>query len=144
MSPKKVVGCRGGSRNVEGYWGFIPLLEHFNISKFRNFQISRISNVKFQICNISNFHYFKTLNFENLKSTESKTQVKGLITIHGVSKEITIDAIFTKLKDTILTKGSFMLALADFNIKIPAVVANNIAKEIKVTFEFNHIPYNKK
>jgi polyisoprenoid-binding protein YceI len=84
------------------------------------------------------------LNFENLKSTESKTQVKGLITIHGVSKEITIDAIFTKLKDTILTKGSFMLALADFNIKIPAVVANNIAKEIKVTFEFNHIPYNKK
>jgi hypothetical protein len=36
-----------------------------------------------------------------------------------------------------------MVNLEDFKVKIPAIVAKKIAKEIKVTFEFNHKPYKK-
>lgn len=82
------------------------------------------------------------LNFDSIQS-DTKVNVKGTINIHGKSKEIVIPAIITKTNDEILVKGVFNLLVADFNIKIPKVVAKNIAKEIKVTFEFNHKPYNK-
>lgn len=83
------------------------------------------------------------LNFEAVNETKSLKQVKGKLTIHGVSKEITIDANFTKTKDAILVDGNFIIEVDDFNIKIPAVVAKNIAKKIKVSFNFNHKPFKK-
>ena len=52
MSPKKVVGCRGGSRYVEGCWGFLN-----SIFRFSNFQLS-FSNLKFANSQISNFQMF--------------------------------------------------------------------------------------
>lgn len=83
------------------------------------------------------------LDFDSINETTSKKQVKGILTIHGVSNEVIIDANFTRTKDAILVDGNFMVALDDYNVKIPAVVAKNIAKNIKVTFEFNHKPYKK-
>jgi polyisoprenoid-binding protein YceI len=83
------------------------------------------------------------LNFDAITEVASKQKVKGILTIHGVEKEITIDANFTKTADSILVDGDFMLNLEDFEVEIPAVVAKNIAKNIKVSFNFNHKPYNK-
>lgn len=83
------------------------------------------------------------LDFDTINETTSKKQVKGILTIHGVSNEVSIDANFTKTKDAILVDGSFIIEVDKYNIKIPAVVAKNIAKKIKVTFEFNHKPYKK-
>lgn len=83
------------------------------------------------------------INFNDLNQTTTKAKVKGILTLHGVSKEIVIDANITKTNEAILVVGDFMIALADFNIQIPAVVAKNIAKEIKVSFNFNHTPYKK-
>jgi polyisoprenoid-binding protein YceI len=84
----------------------------------------------------------KIQDFENSKNTE-KVTILGAITIHGVSKEITIEANSKNTKDIIALTGVFFIKLADFDIAIPAVVAKNIAKEIKVSFEFNHKPYKK-
>ena len=52
VSPKKVVGCRGGSRNVEGCWEF-PYL------KLPNFKMSiyNFPNAEFLIVNLSNFNF---------------------------------------------------------------------------------------
>jgi polyisoprenoid-binding protein YceI len=83
------------------------------------------------------------LDFDSINETTSKKQVKGELTIHGVTKEVTIDANFTKTDEAILVDGNFIIEVDDYNIKIPAVVAKNIAKRIKVTFEFNHKPYKK-
>ena len=83
------------------------------------------------------------LNFDSINETASVQKVKGMLTIHGVTKEITIEANFTKTKDAILVDGSFIIEVDDFNIKIPAVVAKNIAKKIKVSFNFDHKPYKK-
>ena len=84
------------------------------------------------------------LNFDALNETVSKTKVKGVLMIHGVSKEITIDANFIKTEDSILVDGDFIIEVDDFNIEIPAVVSKNIAKKIKVSFKFNHKPFKKK
>ncbi len=83
------------------------------------------------------------LNFDAIKDTATKAQVKGILTLHGVSKEMMIDANFTRTKDAILVDGNFIIEVDAFNIKIPAVVAKNIAKKIKVSFSFNHKPYKK-
>jgi hypothetical protein len=80
------------------------------------------------------------INFKDI-SDNTDTEIKGTITIHGIEKEI---SIIVKLKidnEKINISGDFMVEVADFNIKIPAVVRNNIAKIIKVTFNLEHIPY---
>lgn len=83
------------------------------------------------------------INFTALKDDKTEATVKGNLTIHGVSKEKEIKAFITKTKEAILIEGDFMVNLADFDVKIPSVVARNIAKEIKVTFNFNHKPFKK-
>ncbi|WP_299672273.1 YceI family protein [uncultured Polaribacter sp.] len=83
------------------------------------------------------------LNFDAIGDSKTKTQVKGNLTIHGKTKEITIEATTLKTADSILMTGEFFVELADFGIEIPAVVKNNIAKKIKVNFNFNHKPYKK-
>jgi len=83
------------------------------------------------------------LNFETIKNSETKLEVKGSITIHGKRKEIIIPATFIRSENTIFVKGEFNLLLSDYNIKIPSIVSKKIAKELKVTFEFNHKPYKK-
>jgi polyisoprenoid-binding protein YceI len=83
------------------------------------------------------------LNFDAINATQSKAKVKGVLTIHGVSKEHTIEANFTRTEKGILVDGDFIVNLSDFDVKIPAVVAKNIAKNIKVSFNFNHTPFKK-
>lgn len=80
------------------------------------------------------------LNFKDL-SENSDTEIKGTITIHGIEKEISIMAKVNIDNEEIIISGDFMVEVADFNIKIPAVVRNNIAKIIKVTFNLEHKPY---
>lgn len=83
------------------------------------------------------------LKFDNLNETATKVEVKGAITIHGKTKEIIVPATITRAKKSILLEGEFNLKVADFDIKIPKVVAKNIAKDIKVTFQFNYKPFQK-
>ena len=83
------------------------------------------------------------LNFDTIDNLAKDVKVKGSLTMHGVIKELTIVANFTRNKEYILVEGNFIIEVDDFNIKIPAVVAKNIAKKIKVSFKFNHTPYKK-
>lgn len=83
------------------------------------------------------------LNFSNISSSPSKFQVKGILTIHGESKEIIIEGLFSKTASEITATGDFTINLDDFKVKIPAVVAKNIAKNIKISFDFNHQPFQK-
>jgi len=83
------------------------------------------------------------VDFDSITDLETKLEVEGIITIHGVSKEIVISANMTRSEESIVLRGEFNVLLADYNIEIPRVVSKSIAKTIKVTFDFNHKPYNK-
>jgi polyisoprenoid-binding protein YceI len=82
-------------------------------------------------------------NYEELNNQNGETEIKGILTVHGKEKEISVIAKFEFAKGQINISGDFMVEVADFDIKIPSVVRNNIAKVIKVTFDLKHIPYKK-
>ncbi len=59
--------------------------------------------------------------------------VKGNLTIHGVTKEIVINGSIKINPDHLLTESVFYVLVADYNIKVPAIVRDNIAKKIRIT-----------
>ncbi|WP_298485472.1 YceI family protein [uncultured Maribacter sp.] len=72
---------------------------------------------------------------------EKEVVVKGDITIHGITKTISINAELVKTTENIALSGVFKITIADFNIEIPSVVANNIAETMDVTFLLDHSLY---
>ncbi|MCB0630886.1 MAG: YceI family protein [Saprospiraceae bacterium] len=64
--------------------------------------------------------------------------VTGDITIHGATKAIEAPATITVKDGDISASSTFELTVADFEIKIPAVVRDNIAKTVEVTVEVNY------
>lgn len=82
------------------------------------------------------------MNFDELDAENTETEIVGELTVHGETKEISTKVNVSMKGDEIVLEGDFRVEVADFNIKIPAIVRNNIAKIIKVTFELHHKPYN--
>ena len=81
------------------------------------------------------------LNFNQLTEEINETEITGVLSVHGKEKEVSTKAIVEIKENEILISGDFVVEVADFNIKIPSVVINNIAKTIKVTFKLTHRPY---
>ena len=67
--------------------------------------------------------------------------VKGTLTLHGITKELEIKTKMERTNDLPVFTGSFEVLVSDFKIKIPPVVAGNIAKRIEVQFRFEYQPY---
>ncbi len=81
------------------------------------------------------------LNFSELDSLNSTVEIKGILSVHGKEKEVSALSKVEILEGQINLSGNFMVEVADFDIKIPTVVRNNIAKTIKVTFDLQHKPF---
>jgi polyisoprenoid-binding protein YceI len=60
-------------------------------------------------------------------------KIKGDLTIHGVTKPIEATANFIIKGGVINGNAEFNVLVADYDIEIPAVVRDNIAKEVKIT-----------
>ena len=58
--------------------------------------------------------------------------VSGEMTIHGVTKEVETEGLFKIQDGKIQASSSFEIAVTDYDIKIPAVVKDNIAKIVKI------------
>lgn len=70
-------------------------------------------------------------------------QAQGQLTLHGVTKEITVPAII-EVKDGKLTgRSEFKLTPSDFNIKIPSLVREKIAQQIDVRVSVDLTQQNK-
>jgi polyisoprenoid-binding protein YceI len=83
------------------------------------------------------------IDFESITTSETTTAIKGDLTIHGKTKEITINAVTKKTNEVIEMTGNFFINLTDFDVKIPSVVKNNISEKIKVSFRLYHKAYKK-
>ena len=83
------------------------------------------------------------INFTSLNEDINETEIKGILSLHGEEKEISTIAIVDIQNKEIKVTGEFTVEVADFNIKIPSVVINNITKTIKISFELHHKPYSK-
>lgn len=60
-------------------------------------------------------------------------KVNGFLTIHGVTNQVNTTAVITVKNGVVAASSNFSIALADYKITIPSVVANNINKRIAIT-----------
>ena len=78
------------------------------------------------------------------KKTSGKQRVaaEGTLEIHGVTKEVSIEGEIEYSPEQITIKSKFPVTLSDYKIKIPKLVASNIAEVVDVSIEFIYVPYD--
>ena len=69
--------------------------------------------------------------------------IKGILTIRNIAKEVEIKTQIINTNGTYKITGDFNIVVKDFDIKIPPIVAPNIAKIISTKFIFEYQPYEK-
>ena len=67
-----------------------------------------------------------------LKQVQHEIEANGIITIHGVEKEIKALGSLKVDEGNLIINAMFDLVIADFNIKIPKIVRKNISEIVKV------------
>lgn len=72
-----------------------------------------------------------------MKDGKYDVNVEGDLKIHGETKKVKEKGTFEVAGGKITGKSVFMVHLADYKIKIPNTVINNIAEDIQVTVEVN-------
>ncbi|MGB9746937.1 MAG: YceI family protein [Bacteroidales bacterium] len=86
----------------------------------------------------------KVVNFnENMFSSEGtyNVQVEGDLTIHGVTNKIRVPGTISFTQGVLKAKSSFNVSPEDYDIKIPGLVREKIAKNIEVSVEAEYKPY---
>ena len=103
--------------------------EHFNENYMETTKFPK-STFKGKIANLDKI---------DLKKDGSYTaEVIGDLTIHGVTKNITTTGTIDVANGSITAKAKFKVIPKDYEIKIPQLVENKIAKEMEITLD---IPY---
>ena len=64
-----------------------------------------------------------------------KSTINGTLEMHGVTKPVEVPVTFTVKGGKIQFSSKFKVACADYNIAIPSVVADKVAKEVKISVE---------
>lgn len=78
-------------------------------------------------------------------STDGKhtVTVAGQLTIRGVTKEIEQEGELEIADGTIHAKSAFQLSIDDYDIEVPKVVEERVAKIVDVTIDVSLEPYKK-
>jgi hypothetical protein len=69
-----------------------------------------------------------------------KVRAVGKLTIHGVTRDIDVPGTLHVQGNNVSLKSKFMVKLADYDIKIPQIVWQNIAQQVEVTVDFLYRP----
>ena len=109
--------------------------EHFNENYMESTEFPK-AKFKGKVDNIS------SVNFK--KDGDYNVTVSGQMEIHGVTKPVTASGVISVKGGNITAKSKFSIAVADYGIEIPKVVAENIAKnvDINVHADYQAMPSN--
>jgi polyisoprenoid-binding protein YceI len=66
--------------------------------------------------------------------------VTGDLTIHGVTKPVKAGGTLEVKDNNLYAKSLFTVAVADYNIQIPKIVQDNIAKNIDIQVDLVYEP----
>lgn len=85
----------------------------------------------------------KIIDFDaNTTGIQTKI-IRGKLSIHGITKEVDIKASIDNSNGNYTISGEFDVLVKDFDIKIPPILASNIAKTISIQFLFQYQPYEE-
>ena len=105
--------------------------EHFNENYMESDKYPR-STFKGKITNPSPSQLSKQGKYD--------VTVEGELDLHNVKKNIIVKGTLETGPATVVANAVFNVSPADYNIEIPAVVRDNIAKSIEVTVNMNYAP----
>jgi polyisoprenoid-binding protein YceI len=74
--------------------------------------------------------------FDGSKLGEQRVKAIGKLFIHGVTQLVEILGVIEVSPQGISMKSTFMITLADYKIKIPQILWQNIAEQVEVTVNF--------
>ena len=78
------------------------------------------------------------------KDGEHKVTAKGMLELHGVTKEIEVPGTLTIKGSDIMVNANFKIKVADYNIKVPSLYVQNIAEVVDVKVNATLEPFTKK
>lgn len=81
------------------------------------------------------------IDFDPSLKGEQTRIVEGKFNMHGVTKELQVKIKIIRDNETFFLSGTFEAMVKDYEIKIPPLLAGNIAKTISVDFNFECLPY---
>ena len=97
--------------------------EHFNENYMESDKLPR-ADYKGSVADIA------SVNFD--KDGTYKVSTKGKLTIHGVARDVTVPATITVKGGKAEVSAKFIVKPKDYNIAIPSIVEDKIAKEVEV------------
>jgi len=100
--------------------------EHFNENYMESDKYPK-AEFKGAIANMNEVNFAKDGTYN--------AKVTGQLTIHGVTKDISVLGAITVSGNTIKAAAKFNIKLQDYHIDIPGVVADKIAKEAIIKLE---------
>jgi polyisoprenoid-binding protein YceI len=107
--------------------------EHFNENYMES---DKFPNATFRgkVTNLSGIDFSREGTYD--------AEIEGDMTIHGITKSISEKGTFTvEPGDKIHGHSKYPVKVADYNIKIPGTVINNIAETIEVTVDIELAKY---
>ncbi len=106
--------------------------EHFNENYLETDKYPR-GTFKGNITNI------KTIDFQ--KDGIYPAKVEGTLTIHGVARPVTANGTLEVKGSRIVAKSTFTITPEDYNIEIPLLVRQHVAKIIQINVDLQYDPY---
>jgi polyisoprenoid-binding protein YceI len=98
--------------------------EHFNENYMESDKYPK-AEFKGKVADVSKVNFSKDGTYD--------VTTAGKLTIHGVTKEVSIPGTITVKGKEVTMKSEFDVKATDYNISIPKLVEGKIAKEIEVT-----------
>jgi hypothetical protein len=80
-------------------------------------------------------------NYNNQDVNEQQVVANGKLTIHGVTHDVEIPGTLVKTASQVIMKSKFIVKLADYNIKIPSILWQNIAEQVTITIDLTYKPH---
>jgi len=105
--------------------------EHFNEDYLESDKFPK-AEFKGQIVNNAAINYSKPNTYP--------VNIRGQLTLHGVTKEVQSTGTIKVDGDGLTAASSFIIQVADYNIKIPSLVRDKVAKTVKITVDTKLIP----
>lgn len=108
--------------------------EHFNENYLESNAFPK-SNFKGTITDLSKVDFTKDGSYP--------ATVSGDLTIHGVTKKVTVPGTIGIADGKISATAKFNVNVKDYNIKIPSTLVNNIAETVEVAVDCKYDPFKK-
>lgn len=70
---------------------------------------------------------------------DSSFALNGMLTIKGIEKEIQTEVFLKEENNRLFVTTNFLVRPEDFDINIPSIVRDKIAKEIQISVEYELI-----